>query len=83
MSENILQNIIQKKIEKVEIDLKSENLIKNTETEITSKTINQIKNVAQEEKTKPEVQTEIKAEHKININAFEDLIEICSKKKRD
>ena len=69
------------KVEKVEIDLKSENLVKNTETELTSKTINQIKNVAQEEKTKPEVQTEIKAEHKININAFEDLIEICSKKK--
>ena len=69
------------KIENVEAELKSENFIKNTETELTSKTINQIKNVAQEEKTKPEVQTEIKAEHKININAFEDLIEICSKKK--
>ena len=69
------------KVEKVEIDLKSENLVNNKETELTSKTINQIKNVAQEEKTKPEVQTEIKAEKKININAFEDLIEICSKKK--
>ena len=61
--------------------MKSENFVKNTETELTSKTINQIKNVAQEEKTKPEVQTEIKAEHKININEFEDLIEICAKKK--
>lgn len=69
------------KVEKVEIDLKSENLVKNTETELTPKTINQIKNVAQEEKTKPEVQTDIKGEKKININAFEDLIEICSKKK--
>ena len=69
------------KVEKVEIDLKSENLVNNKETELTSKTINQIKNVAQEEKTKPEVQTEIKADKKININAFEDLIEICSKKK--
>ena len=69
------------KIENVEDHLKSENFVKNTETELTSKTINQIKNVAQEEKTKPEVQTEIKAENKININAFEDLIEICSKKK--
>ncbi len=69
------------KIEKVEVDLKSENLVKNSESELTSKTINQIKNVAQEEKTKPEVQTEIKAENKININAFEDLIEICTKKK--
>ncbi len=69
------------KIEKVEVDLKNENLVENTETELTSKTINQIKNVAQEEKIKPEVQTEIKAENKININAFEDLIEICSNKK--
>ncbi len=69
------------KIENLEAELKSENFIKNTETELTSKTINQIKNVAQEEKIKPEVQTEIKAERKININAFEDLIEICSKKK--
>ncbi len=69
------------KIENDEAELKSENFIKNTETELTSKTINQIKNIAQEEKIKPEVQTEIKAEHKININAFEDLIEICSKKK--
>ncbi len=69
------------KVEKVEIDLKSENLVNNKETELTSKTINQIKNVAQEEKTKPEVQTEIKAENKININAFENLIEICAKKK--
>ena len=69
------------KVEKVEIDLKSENLVNNKETQLTSKTINQIKNVAQEEKIKPEEQTEIKAEHKININAFEDLIEICSKKK--
>ncbi len=69
------------KIENVEAHLESENFVKNTETELTSRTINQIKNVAQEEKTKPEVQTEIKAENKININAFEDLIEICSKKK--
>ena len=69
------------KIENVEAHLKSGNFVKNTETESTSKTINQIKNVAQEEKTKPEVQTEIKAQYKININAFEDLIEICSKKK--
>ena len=69
------------KVEKVDIDLKSENLVNNKETELTSKTINQIKNVAQEEKTKPEVQTDIKGEKKININAFEDLIEICSKRK--
>ncbi len=69
------------KIKKEEVDLNGKNLVKNTETELTSKTINQIKNIAQEEKIKPEVQTEIKAENKININAFEDLIEICAQKK--
>ncbi|MDC3042810.1 DNA polymerase III subunit gamma/tau [Candidatus Pelagibacter sp.] len=69
------------KIENFEVDLKSENFETKTDNELTSKTINQIKNVAQEEKTKPEVQTEIKAENKININLFEDLIEICEKKK--
>ena len=68
-------------IEKVKVDLKSEILTKNKEDELSSKAINQIKNVAQEEKTKPEAQTEIKAEYKININSFEDLIEICAKKK--
>ena len=36
------------KVEKVEIDLKSENLVNNKETQLTSKKINQIKNVAQE-----------------------------------
>ncbi len=69
------------KEKKVKTDTKSENLIKNTESMLTSETINQIKNISQEEKTKPEVQTEIKAERKIKINIFEDLIEICSKKK--
>ena len=64
------------------MNLKNESLVKNTEGELSSKTINQIKNIAQEEKTKPEVQTEIKAEYKIKINTFEDLIEICSKKRK-
>ena len=67
--------------EKVELNLKNENPVKNPESELNSKTINQMKNFVQEEKTKPEVQTEIKAENKIKIDAFEDLIEICAKKK--
>ncbi len=69
------------KVEKIEVQTKSENLVKNTESELTSKTINQIKNIAQEDENKPEVQTEIKTENKININTFEKLIEVCSKKK--
>ncbi len=64
-----------------EIDFKRDNLMKNTENKISSKTINQIKNIAQEEKSKPEVQKEIKAENKLDINFFEDLIDLCSKKK--
>jgi len=69
------------KIESVEVDTKIDNVAKNTESELSSKTIDQIKNIVQEEKTKPEAQTEIKAQQKININSFEDLIESCSKKK--
>jgi DNA polymerase-3 subunit gamma/tau len=69
------------KSEKVAVDVKNENLVMNTENEISSKTINQIKNIAQEEKTKPEAQTEIKAEDKISINSFEDLIDVCTNKK--
>ena len=72
---------LKNKVEKIEVHTKSENLAMNTESELTSKTINQIKNIAQEDKNKPEVQTEIKAENKININTFENLIEVCSKKK--
>ena len=56
------------------------------ELKITSKlkqteTINQIKNVAQEIKAKPELQTETKADKKILINSFNDLIKICNSKK--
>ena len=47
--------------------MKSENLVNNKENELTPKTINQIKNVAQEEKTKPEVQTEIKVQKRKSI----------------
>ena len=72
---------------KNEIDLSS--LAKKNqddEMKITSKlkqaeTINQIKNVAQEIKAKPELQTETKADNKISINSFNDLIEICNFKK--
>ena len=38
------------------------------EIDISSKMINQIKNISQEEKSKPEVQTEIKANKNFNID---------------
>ena len=70
-----------KKNSKVEIDIKKNNTNQNEEVDNSSKTINQIKNVSQEEKSKPETQTEIKAEKKIVIGSFENLIETCLKKK--
>ncbi|MDC1125979.1 DNA polymerase III subunit gamma/tau [Candidatus Pelagibacter sp.] len=49
--------------------------------EDNSRIINQIKNIAQEEKQKPEVKPEIKAIDKNFINSFDDLLNICSLKK--
>ena len=43
--------------------------------------IDQIKNIAQEEKYKPEAKPEIKAVDKILINSFDDLLNICTQKK--
>ena len=62
-------------------EIKIDNSIENKETDISSKIVNQIKNVSQEEKSKPEVQTEIKADKNFIIKSFNDLIEICSNKK--
>ncbi len=43
--------------------------------------VNQIKNVAQEKKTKPETQIETKAKKRILINSFNKLLETCLSKK--
>jgi DNA polymerase-3 subunit gamma/tau len=48
-----------------------------------SKTVNQIKNIAQEEKQKPEVKPEIKAIDKNLINSFDDLLSCLYFKKRN
>ena len=68
----------QKKIEP-EIEKRATNKIE--ENISSNKIIDQIKNISQEEKNKPQVQTEIKAENKILINSFDDLLLICSEKK--
>ena len=72
------------------IDLKSNNnetekngqskSIKKEEiiSDFKNDTINQIKNISQEKKTKPQIQTETKAEDKNSINSFNDLIKICT-----
>ena len=46
-----------------------------------SRTVDQIKNIAQEEKQKPEVKPEIKAIDKNLINSFDDLLSVCTSKK--
>jgi DNA polymerase III subunit gamma/tau len=46
-----------------------------------SRTVNQIKNVAQEEKQKPEVKPELKVTDKNLINSFDELLNICTQKK--
>ena len=53
------------KVGSVDNDLKSESLLSKSDSELPSKAINQIKYIAQEEKTNPEVHTDIKAEYKI------------------
>ena len=57
------------------------NRLKKTEIEEQSSTINQIKNITQEEKSKPEIQKEINSENKSYIKSLEDLIEVCIKHK--
>lgn len=49
--------------------------------EDNSRTINQIKNVAQEEKHKPDLKQEVEVIDKNLINSFEDLLDICTRKK--
>ena len=66
---------------KIEEDIKVDSSIENKEIDISSKMINQIKNISQEEKSKPEVQSEIKADKNFIIRSFNDLIDTCLKKK--
>ena len=56
---------------------KNNNLISNVKNE----TINQIKNITQEEKDKPKIKSKVIDEDKISINSFNDLLNICNEKK--
>ena len=72
--------------DKIENNLNNKNSDKNLgknnlEIESSIKTINQIKNIAQEKKIKPELDNEIKAVDKNLINSFDDLINFCFQKK--
>ena len=61
--------------------LESAAVPKQTDVENVTKAIDQIKNIAQEKKIKPEIETEIKAIDKSLINSFNDLLDACSEKK--
>ncbi len=70
------------KLEKnTDINSVSENPIIDKEINDQSKPINQIKNIYQEEKSKPEIHKEVKSEKKIFINSLEKLIQTCFDKK--
>jgi DNA polymerase III subunit gamma/tau len=64
-------------------DKKLDNIViqKEQEAERSVKAIDQIKNIAQEDKNRTEVKTDIKAVNKNSINSFNDLLNICTQKK--
>ena len=62
-------------------NLESAAVPKQTDIENVTQAIDQIKNIAQEKKNKPEIETEIKAIDKSLINSFNDLLDACLEKK--
>jgi len=50
-------------------------------SDFKSDAVNQIKNITQEKKIKPEIDNNIKVEKQISIFSFDQLLEICSEKK--
>ena len=67
-------------------ELKDEKVDDNTdhkeqEFDNNSRSVEQIKNIVQEEKHKPEIKSEIKVIDKNLINSFDDLLDICTQKK--
>ncbi|MDA7604069.1 DNA polymerase III subunit gamma/tau [Candidatus Pelagibacter sp.] len=78
-----LSSIKSKKTPDFNTDQSSESVAvpKQTDIENVTQAIDQIKNIAQEKKNKPEIETEIKAIDKSLINSFNDLLDACSEKK--
>ena len=78
-----LSSIKLKKISDFNTDESLESAVvpKQTDIENVTQAIDQIKNIAQEKKNKPEIETEIKAIDKSLINSFNDLLNACSEKK--
>ena len=78
-----LSSIKSKKTPDFNTDQSSESVAvpKQTDIENVTQAIDQIKNIAQEKKNKPEIETEIKAIDKSLINSFNDLLDACLEKK--
>ena len=78
-----LSSIKSKKTPDFNMDESSESTVvpKKTDIENVTQAIDQIKNIAQEKKNKPEIETEIKAMDKSLINSFNDLLDACLEKK--
>ena len=78
-----LSSIKSKKTPNFNMDEISESTVvpKKTDIENVTQAIDQIKNIAQEKKNKPEIETEIKAIDKSLINSFNDLLDACLEKK--
>ncbi len=68
-------------ISKKEISPSSPNMQKDLISDFKKDSIDQIKNITQEKKLKPEIQQENKTEAKISINSFDQLFEVCSQNK--
>ena len=76
-----LMHLSSMKSNHIDQDDNKSNPSKKTEVEEQTSTVNQIKNITQEEKSKPEIQKEIKSEKKSYIKSLENLIEVCTKHK--
>jgi len=70
-----------KQVKQIDTKPKEENSTSKIEIKTETKIIDQIKNISQEEKKKPKIQTEVKAETKTLINTFDELIAICTSKR--
>ena len=70
-----------KQVKQIDTRPTEENSTSKIEIQTETKIIDQIKNISQEEKKNPEIQTEVKAEVKTQINSFDELIAICTSKR--
>ena len=80
--EMLLMRLIYLNLSDKHYDEKKNNrdLVENDQklTNLKNDTVNQIKNITQEKKIKPEIKSESKSKVKISIKSFNQLLEICT-----